>query len=55
MKRQPNESFDDYKARRETENTRVDGYLKGRFVWTSARLDEHKKKHRVQGTYRKPK
>ena len=54
MKRQSNESYTDYKARREVENTRIDAYLKGRFVWLSSRLDEHKKRHKLQGTYRKP-
>lgn len=54
MKRQSNESYTDYKARRGAENTRIDAYLKGHYAWISRLPQGYKGELLAQGIMRKP-
>jgi len=59
QKREPNESFEDFKARRRLNNKMRRMYMKGRVVWNSASIEMKKDKTGVshpvkvvkQGTY----
>ena len=55
MKRQPSESYMDYRARRMAEHDRVDAYLKGRYVWISKLPKDYTGELPAQGTMRTPK
>ena len=51
-KRLPEEKFEDYKKRRTNENTIVDHYLKGKYIWDSGFKDKDDKTRQIFGTRR---
>jgi hypothetical protein len=50
MKREPDESFEDYKARRKIINRRIKETMRGRLVWDATR---HTGVEKYKNTYRK--